>query len=88
LHTFTQLAGALLGLAFFVAAFIFTSILLAIAAAGALILWCWIMWRTRHARRAAGRAAKNGEALVIEGEYVVDRDENGPRGKDPEDSRA
>jgi FtsH-binding integral membrane protein len=88
LQVVTQIAGALFGLVLFAAAFIFTSLVLAVAAAGALILWGWILWRTRHARRAADRTAGRGETLVIEGEYVVDRDESGPAGKDPKDPRA
>jgi len=88
LKTLTRIAGALLGFALFAAALIFTSLLLAVAALGALMLWGWILWRTRHARRAAGRAAERGETLVIEGEYVVDRDERGPEGGEPKDPNA
>ncbi|MGB5080670.1 MAG: hypothetical protein WBO23_08000 [Burkholderiales bacterium] len=88
MQALTRIAGALFGLVFFAAAFIFTSLVLAIAAAGALMLWSWILWRTRHERRAAGRAAERGEKLVIEGEYVVDRNEGGPAGRDPKDLRA
>jgi hypothetical protein len=84
LQVVTQIAGALLGLVLFAAAFIFTSLVFAIAAAGALILWGWVMWRTRHARRAANEAARDRGA-VIEGEYVVDRDEQGPTDRVPGD---
>jgi len=88
LKALTQIAGALSGLALFVAAFIFASLLLAVAALGALLLWGWILWGTRHTRRAGGRAAERGETLVIEGEYVVERDGRGPAGGDPKDPNA
>ena len=87
LRALTRIAGALLGLVLFAAAFIFTSLVLAIAAVGALILWGWVMWRARRATRAANHRANRDRGVVIEGEYVVDRDEDGPEGKAPEDTR-
>jgi len=86
LQKLTQIASALFGLVLFAAALIFTSLILAVAAVGALVLWGWIMWRSRHARRT-GRATERGEKLVIEGEYVVDRDEGEPQGKDAKGPR-
>jgi len=74
METLTRILGALLGIALFIAAFIFTSVILAIAAVLAMIVWGWLMWRTRHLRRDIERAAKEGEGVVIEGEYRVERE--------------
>ena len=54
----------------FIAAFIFASVLLAIAATAALLIWGWLWWRTREIRRAA----REGDSVVIEGEYRVERE--------------
>jgi hypothetical protein len=40
----------------------------------AMIVWGWLMWRTRHLRRDMERAAKESEGVVIEGEYRVERE--------------
>ena len=86
-----RIAGALLGIALFIAAFIFASVILAVAAVLALIVWGWLMWRTRHLRRAveeaAQRAAREGAAgEVFEGEYRVEREvrriDTGPGDRD------
>ncbi len=65
-----RILGAVLGMALFVLAFVFASVLLAIAATAALLIWGWLWWRTREIRRAA----RDGENVVIEGEYRVERD--------------
>jgi len=65
-----RIVGAMLGIALFVAAFIFASVLLAIAATAALLIWGWLWWRTRDIRRAA----REGDNVVIEGEYRVERE--------------
>lgn len=65
-----RIAGAVLGIALFVAAFVFASVILAVAAALALLLWAWLWWRTRDIRRAA----REGDSVVIEGEYRVERE--------------
>jgi len=65
-----RIVGAMLGIALFVAAFIFASVLLAIAATAALLIWGWLWWRTREIRRAA----REGDNVVIEGEYRVERE--------------
>jgi len=65
-----RVLGALLGIALFVAAFIFTSVILAVMAVLALVIWGWLWWRTRELRRAAG----DRENVVIEGEYRVERE--------------
>ncbi|MGA7984187.1 MAG: hypothetical protein WCA01_03305 [Burkholderiales bacterium] len=60
----------MLGIALFIAAFIFASVLLAIAATAALLVWGWLWWRTREVRRAA----RDSGNVVIEGEYRVERE--------------
>ena len=60
----------MLGIALFVAAFIFASVILAVVAAAALVIWGWVWWRTRDIRRTA----REGDSVVIEGEYHVERD--------------
>lgn len=65
-----RIFGAVLGVALFIAAFIFASVLLAIAATAALLIWGWLWWRTRAIRRAA----REGDNVVIEGEYRVERE--------------
>ena len=63
-------AGAIVGIVLLVAAFFFASVVIAVAAILALLIWGWLMWRTRHLRRDLERA--NGS--VIEGEYRVERE--------------
>jgi ABC-type bacteriocin/lantibiotic exporter with double-glycine peptidase domain len=82
-----RIAAARLGIALFIAAFIFASVILAVAAVLALILWGWLMWRTRHLRRAMERAARQGEGVVIEGEYRVEREDRQVRDGRPRDPR-
>ena len=65
-----RILGVVLGIALFVLAFNFASVILAIVAAAALVIWGWLMWRTRDIRRAA----RQGESVIIEGEYRVERD--------------
>jgi len=65
-----RILGVMLGIALFVLAFVFASVILAIVAAAALVIWGWLMWRTREIRRAA----REGENVIIEGEYRVERD--------------
>lgn len=74
METLTRIAGVIVGIALFIAAFIFTSVILAIGAVFALLLWGWLMWRTRHLRREMERAVKAGEGVVIEGEYRVEQE--------------
>lgn len=74
MEALTRIAGVIVGIALFIAAFVFASVILAVVAVLALLLWGWIMWRTRHVRRAMERAAREGEGVVIEGEYRVERE--------------
>lgn len=75
-----RILGVVLGIALFVLAFIFASVILAIVAAAALVIWGWLMWRTREIRHAA----RKGDNVIIEGEYRVERD----MGRLDEDERA
>ena len=58
-----RLLGALLGLLFLVAVFVFTSLILAGLLAVGIVVWGWLWWRTRALRRAERGGA------VVEGEY-------------------
>jgi hypothetical protein len=62
----------IVGIALLIAAFIFASVIFAVAAILALMIWGWLMWRTRHLRRDLRR----GDGTVIEGEYRVEREVN------------
>ena len=65
-----RVVGLIVGIALLIAAFIFASVIFAVAAILALMIWGWLMWRTRHLRREMAR----GEGSVIEGEYRVERE--------------
>ena len=72
---FLQRAAALaVGIILTIAALVFASVVLALAAAIALVLGGWLWWRTRGLRRelerrSAQREAGRSEGAVIEGEY-------------------
>jgi hypothetical protein len=70
LNLLQRIAGIALGLVLFVLAFIFASVILAVAGGIALGVWAWLAWKTRGLRREARKA----EASVIEGEYRVERE--------------
>jgi O-antigen/teichoic acid export membrane protein len=71
LNVLQRIAGIALGVVFFVLAFIFASVLLAVAGVVALLVWAWFWWRTRHLPR---RGAEQRGGTVIEGEYRVERE--------------
>jgi membrane protein implicated in regulation of membrane protease activity len=75
-NVLARVASALIGIALFIAAFVFASVIFAVAAVLALIIWGWLMWRTRDLRRELERAqrAEGAEGTVIEGEYRVERE--------------
>ena len=58
-----RVVGAVLGLLFLVAVFVFTSLILAGLLAVGIVVWGWLWWRTRALRRSERGGA------VIEGEY-------------------
>jgi len=66
-------AGVVVGIVLLVLAFVFASVIFAVAAILALMVWGWLMWRTRHLRRDLER----GKGTVIEGEYRVEREVRG-----------
>lgn len=65
-----RIAGIAIGLVLFVLAFIFASVILAVAGGIALGVWAWLAWKTRGLRREAAK----GDGSVIEGEYRVERE--------------
>jgi hypothetical protein len=58
-----RVLGAVLALAFFIAVFVFASLVLGALIAVGLVVWGWLWWRTRSLRRPARGGA------VVEGEY-------------------
>jgi Flp pilus assembly protein TadB len=70
---FLQKAAALaVGIVLAIAAILFASVVLALAAAIAIVVGGWLWWRTRHLRREMRRQAEElqrREGAVIEGEY-------------------
>lgn len=72
-----RLLGAIIGIVLLVAAFFVASLLLAVVAVVALLLWGWLSWRTRNlprTRGAQGAAKQAPDGQVIEGEYRVERE--------------
>jgi hypothetical protein len=64
-------AGIALGVVLFVAAVVFASVLLAVAAVIGLLVWAWLWWRTRNLPQS------RRDSVVIEGEYRVEREQPG-----------
>ncbi|MBI1942312.1 MAG: hypothetical protein HYS35_01500 [Betaproteobacteria bacterium] len=62
--------GLLVGLVLLAAALVFTSIVLALVAAFAIVIGAWLWWRTRELRRHAAREG----GVTIEGEYREERE--------------
>ncbi|HEX7221468.1 MAG TPA: hypothetical protein VF280_19865 [Burkholderiales bacterium] len=60
-----RVVGAVLGLLFLVAVFIFTSLIVAALLAVGIVVWGWLWWRSRD--RVSGAPGRGG--AVIEGEY-------------------
>jgi hypothetical protein len=73
LNVLQRIAGIAIGLVLFVLAFLFASVILAVAGGIALGVWAWLAWKTRGLRREAARAGQ-GDGSVIEGEYRVARE--------------
>ncbi len=70
-----RVAGTVLGVLLFVAALILASVVFAGVAGIALVVWAWLLWRTRHLpRRVPGARAPGAAGTVIEGEYRVERE--------------
>jgi hypothetical protein len=59
-----RVIGAVLGLLFILAVFVFASLVLGALVAVGILVWAWMWWRTRALRRA-----QRGDGAAIEGEY-------------------
>jgi hypothetical protein len=70
LNVLQRIAGIAIGLVLFVLAFLFASVILAVAGGIALGVWAWLAWKTRGVRREMAK----GDGSVIEGEYRVERE--------------
>lgn len=73
MNVLQRIAGIAIGLVLFVLAFIFASVILAVAGGIALGVWAWLAWKTRGVRREAQRGRRR-DGTVIEGEYRVERE--------------
>jgi uncharacterized membrane protein len=75
---FQRLLGILIAIPLLIGAFVFASLVLAVGAVLALLIWAWLWWNTRKLRRAMARHRRErfGDASgeVIEGEYREERD--------------
>jgi hypothetical protein len=60
-----RVVGAVLGLLFLVAVFLFTSLIVAALLAVGIVVWGWLWWRSRD--RVSRQPGRGG--AVIEGEY-------------------
>ena len=75
LNFLQRLGGLLVAVALTIAALIFASVILAVAAAIAIVLGGWLWWRMRDVRRELRRRdlgsadIERAESAVIEGEY-------------------
>jgi len=67
LNLLQRVAGAVVGVVFFVLALVFASVIFAVVAVLALAIWAWLLWRTRN-------LPKREQGTIIEGEYRVERD--------------
>lgn len=75
LNFLRRLGGVVIAIVLTIAALIFASVILAVAAAIAIVLGGWLWWRTRDVRRELRRRdagtgdSERAEGAVIEGEY-------------------
>ena len=74
LNLLQRLAGVAVAIVLAIAALIFASVVLALAAAIALVLGGWLWWHTRDLRRDLERRAQDARGTVIEGDYRVERE--------------
>lgn len=72
----TRALSMLLGVAGFIVAAFFFSVLFLVGAALVLALWGWLAWNTRHLRRQADSAPAGGH--VIDGEFRVEEGRAAP----------
>jgi len=71
-----RILGFAVGVVLFALALVFASVLALVAGVAVIVLWVYLYWRMRMLRRQAPHPARPG-AMVIEGEYRVERDESG-----------
>jgi len=75
LSLFQRIAGAALGLVLFALAFVFASVILAVAAVLALGVWGWLWWKTRELRRQMRQQLKDFPPSGATVEREIFRDE-------------
>lgn len=71
-----RILGFALGVVLFALALVFASVLALVAGVAVIVLWIYLYWRARLLARRAPPPRRPG-AVVIDGEYRVERDEAG-----------
>jgi ABC-type bacteriocin/lantibiotic exporter with double-glycine peptidase domain len=77
-----KLLTLVLGGIFLVLAFMFSLVFLAVVATGGLMLWGWLLWKTRAIRkqmREENPQQPAREGYIIEGEVIREPDKNAPQ---------
>ena len=64
----TRILAVVIGLALFVGAFVFSVVLFAVAFAVAVLVWGYVLWKTRHLRRRVPQRMDDRD--VIEGTVI------------------
>ena len=68
----SRILGFAAGVILFAVALIFTSVLALVAGVVVIVVWIYLYWKLRKLQK---EAAKRPGAVVIEGEYRVERDD-------------
>lgn len=69
-----RIFGFALGIVLFAVALVFASVLALVAGVVVIVLWIYLYWRMRALQKEAGSDGQSG-AVVIEGDYRVERDD-------------
>jgi uncharacterized membrane protein YfcA len=85
-----RIFGFAVGVVLFAIALIFASVLALVAGVVVIVVWIYLYWRLRKLQK---EAAKRPGAVVIEGDYRIERDDQAidvtptPDGRDPDRPR-
>jgi len=83
-----RIFGFALGVVLFAIALVFASVLALVAGVVVIVVWIYLWWRVRQLQK---EAAQRPGAVVIEGDYSVERDDPAIdvlSGRDPRDPGA
>ncbi len=82
-----RILGFALGIILFALALVFASVLALVAGVVVIVFWIYLWWRVRQLQK---EAAKQPGAVVIEGDYRIERDDPSVdvlSGREPSDPR-